>query len=41
MFSTFDLCRRLYVIRLASWLKHCTLSLSLSLSLSATLLKNA
>ena len=35
MFSTFDLCLLLYVIRLAGWLKHCNLSLSLSnLSLS-------
>ena len=32
MFSTFDLCLLLYVIRLAGWLKHCNLSLSLSLS---------
>ncbi len=31
MFSTFDLCLLLYVIRLAGWLKHCNLSLSLSL----------
>jgi len=30
MFSTFDLCLLLYVIRLAGWLKHCNLSLSLS-----------
>ncbi len=29
MFSTFDLCLLLYVIRLAGWLKHCDLSLSL------------
>ena len=29
MFSTFDLCLLLYVIRLAGWLKHCNLSLSL------------
>jgi len=28
MFSTFDLCLLLYVIRLAGWLKHCNLSLS-------------
>ncbi len=27
MFSTFDLCLLLYVIRLAGWLKHCNLSL--------------
>jgi len=33
MFSTFDLCLLLYVIRLAGWLKHCNLSLSLSLDL--------
>ena len=26
MFSTFDLCLLLYVIRLAGWLKHCNLS---------------
>ncbi len=32
MFSTFDLCLLLYVIRLAGWLKHCNLSLSLPLS---------
>jgi len=32
MFSTFDLRLLLYVIRLAGWLKHCNLSLSLSLS---------
>ena len=25
MFSTFDLCLLLYVIRLAGWLKHCNL----------------
>ena len=31
MFSTFDLCLLLYVIRLAGWLKHCNLSLYLSL----------
>ena len=31
MFFTFDLCLLLYVIRLAGWLKHCNLSLSLSL----------
>ena len=30
MFFTFDLCLLLYVIRLAGWLKHCNLSLSLS-----------
>ncbi len=30
MLSTFDLCLLLYVIRLAGWLKHCNLSLSLS-----------
>ncbi len=30
MFSTFDLGLLLYVIRLAGWLKHCNLSLSLS-----------
>jgi len=30
MFSTFDLCLLLYVIRLAGWLKHCNLSLSLA-----------
>ncbi len=30
MFSTFDLRLLLYVIRLAGWLKHCDLSLSLS-----------
>ncbi len=30
MFSTFDLRLLLYVIRLAGWLKHCNLSLSLS-----------
>ncbi len=29
MFSTFDLRLLLYVIRLAGWLKHCNLSLSL------------
>ncbi len=29
MFSTFDLCLLLYVIRLDGWLKHCNLSLSL------------
>ena len=29
MFFTFDLCLLLYVIRLAGWLKHCNLSLSL------------
>ncbi len=28
MFSTFDLCLLLYVIRLAGWLKHCNFSLS-------------
>ncbi len=28
MFSTFDLCLLLYVIGLAGWLKHCSLSLS-------------
>ncbi len=33
MFSTFDLCLLLYVIRLAGWLKHCNLSLSLVLRL--------
>ncbi len=32
MFSTFDLCLLLYVIRLAGWLKHCSLSLSPKLS---------
>ena len=32
MFSTFDLCLLLYVIRLAGWLKHCNLS-NVSLSL--------
>ena len=32
MFFTFDLCLLLYVIRLAGWLKHCNLSLSLSLA---------
>jgi len=31
MFSTFDLRLLLYVIRLAGWLKHCNLSLSLSM----------
>ncbi len=31
MFFTFDLCLLLYVIRLAGWLKHCNLSLSLCL----------
>jgi len=31
MFSTFDLCLLLYVIRLAGWLKHCNLSLSLTM----------
>ncbi len=31
MFSTFDLCLLLYVIRLAGWLKHCSVSLSLVL----------
>ena len=42
MFSTFDLCLLLYVIRLAGWLKHCNLSLSLSnLSLSLSLSKQA
>ncbi len=30
MLSTFDLCLLLYVIRLAGWLKHCNLCLSLS-----------
>ena len=30
MFSTFDLCLLLYVIRLAGCLKHCNLALSLS-----------
>ena len=35
MFFTFDLCLLLYVIRLAGWLKHCNLSLSLSLSQAA------
>ncbi len=35
MFSTFDLCLLLYVIRLAGWLKHCNLSLSLSVMFSA------
>ncbi len=30
MFSTFDLRLLLYVIRLAGWLKHCNLSLSLA-----------
>ncbi len=29
MSSRFDLCLLLYVIRLAGWLKHCNLSLSL------------
>ncbi len=29
MSSKFDLCLLLYVIRLAGWLKHCNLSLSL------------
>ncbi len=29
MFSTFDLCLLLCVIRLAGWLKHCNISLSL------------
>ncbi len=38
MFSTFDLRLLLYVIRLAGWLKHCNLSLSLSL---VSLLKSA
>ncbi len=33
MFSTFDLCFLLYMIRLAGWLKHCYLSLSLSVLL--------
>ncbi len=28
-YNTFDLCLLLYVIRLAGWLKHCNLSLSL------------
>ncbi len=32
MFSTFDICLLLYVSRLAGWLKHCNLSLSLSQS---------
>jgi len=36
MFSTFDLRLLLYVIRLAGWLKHCNLSLSLSLYSNAT-----
>ena len=41
MFFTFDLCLLLYVIRLAGWLKHCNLSLSLSLStLQLTLLSH-
>ena len=30
MLTTFDLCLLLYVIRLAGWLKHCNLSVSLS-----------
>ncbi len=30
MFSTFDFCVLVYVIRLAGWLKNCNLSLSLS-----------
>ncbi len=34
MFSTFDLCLLLYVVRLAGWLKHCNLSL---MSLSCVL----
>ena len=29
MSSRFDICLLLYVIRLAGWLKHCNLSLSL------------
>ena len=37
MFSTFDLRLLLYVIRLAGWLKHCNLSLSLSLTHDLTL----
>ncbi len=37
MFFTFDFCLLLYVIRLAGWLKHCNLSLSLSLKLSQAL----
>jgi len=35
MFSTFDLRLLLYVIRLAGWLKHCNLSLSLSVTISS------
>ena len=30
MSSRFDICLLLYVIRLAGWLKHCNLSLSLT-----------
>ncbi len=37
MFSTFDLCLLLYVIRLAGWLKHCNLSLSENTFLCAKL----
>ena len=40
MSSRFDVCLLLYVIRLAGWLKHCNLSLSLSLSLSAVFFLN-
>ena len=36
MFFTFDLCLLLYVIRLAGWLKHCNLSLSLSQRIATT-----
>ena len=38
MFSTFDLCLLLYVIRLAGWLKHCNLSLSLRYEQQKTVL---
>jgi len=41
MFSTFDLCLLLYVIRLAGWLKHCNLSLSLEVCRQLSLLKSA
>ena len=38
MSSTFDFCLLLYMIRLAGWLKHCYLSLSLSAALPLLLL---
>ena len=47
MFSTFDLCLLLYVIRLAGWLKHCNLRVwgmsgsGLATVMTVTLIPNA